>query len=226
MVDMLSRFGRDNRKLVIYNSTFTMDKFRVVKKNGLERVLLPGILKNVPQLDYGDKKEQIVITISRISPEKNLESLENILRGIECRHFIIGYCSDFKYLNYLRSLLPNSKIIPNGTEEEKYNLLKKARILIHPSINEPAGMVYMEAMSYGVIPIAHDSGGTREIVPETYRYKNSEEANLKIKLYLNDYDENLLSSLQELSKKFTEDSFKRNLLSIMEEYFTVEKNEY
>lgn len=224
ILDVLSRFGRDNRRLIIYNSAFTMNKFRVVKKDSVERVLLPGILKNIPKVYYNDKQDQIVVTISRISREKNLEALGNILRGIECKHFIIGYCSDFKYLNYLKLLLPNSKIIPNGTEEEKNLLLKQAKILIHPSINEPAGMVYMEAMSYGVIPIAHDSGGTREIVPEKYRYENPREACLKIKQYLDTYDENVMSSLQELSREFTEENFRKNLLSIMEEYFTLRKS--
>ncbi|MEM0136067.1 MAG: glycosyltransferase [Thermoplasmatales archaeon] len=218
IVDVLSRKWRDNRELVIYNSKFTMDKFRVKKKGALEQILLPGIVPGIPRIEIKDKEKPLILTISRISREKNLEAIQNIIKGIRCEHIIIGYCSDFKYLETLKFLLPNSKIIANATSEEKNAMLRKARILLHTAINEPAGLVYMEAMSFGVIPLAHDSGGSREIVPEEYRYTNYEEANLKIKQYINSYDEGVMLNLQEVSRHYTEESFRNNLLDIMQNF--------
>ncbi|MEM0135904.1 MAG: glycosyltransferase, partial [Thermoplasmatales archaeon] len=142
LIDVVSRLGRSNLRLIIYNSRFTSVKFGRPNKNTSVRILYPGILDDKIDLNSISLKENIILTISRISPEKNFEALYQIVSGIGFKHYLIGYCNDFKYLESLKKSIPESIVIPNATEDQKTDLLKRAKILLHTAINEPAGMVY------------------------------------------------------------------------------------
>ena len=72
--DIISRFGTDNLKVVIYVSQFTMDNHRVRKKNIIEQVVYPGIKSPDKSVSF-EEKENIIVTVSRLVPEKNLERL-------------------------------------------------------------------------------------------------------------------------------------------------------
>ena len=50
------------------------------------------------------------------------------------------------------------------TESRKRQLLGEADLLLMPSSHEGYGIVYIEAMEYGVIPVAGTSGGASEII--------------------------------------------------------------
>jgi glycosyltransferase involved in cell wall biosynthesis len=105
-----------------------------------------------------DDKENIVVIISRIVQDKNLEKLKHILDNIDCEHYLIGFAPNVDYLNNIKRLLPKSTIITNATEQEKNEVLKKSKIFLNTSEEESFGLVFTETMSYGLIPIAHNSG--------------------------------------------------------------------
>lgn len=220
LLDIISRFGKNNLHLIIYNSYFTSLRFGYSRTVALERILYPGILKNKPNPSLITTKEDFIVTISRISPEKNLEIISEIIKGIGFKHYLIGYCTDYKYLEYLKGKIPESIIIPNAGEEIKADLLGKAKILLHTAINEPAGMIYMEAFSYGTVPIAHNSGGTKEIVPQEFLFDENREAREKIIKYIKTYNGELGNNLMVKSEKFMIQSFRDNLLSIILDYFS------
>jgi glycosyltransferase involved in cell wall biosynthesis len=51
------------------------------------------------------------------------------------------------------------KILINASEELKMEILKKAKIYLHPTKYEHFGIAVVEAMAAGLIPIVHKSGG-------------------------------------------------------------------
>jgi len=53
----------------------------------------------------------------------------------------------------------------NVSLTKKRDLLQSAKLFIHPNINEPFGISTAESILNGCLPLVHDSGGQREIVP-------------------------------------------------------------
>jgi alpha-1,2-mannosyltransferase len=68
------------------------------------------------------------------------------------------------------------KIITNAKRETLKQLLACSRVYLHSKKNEHFGISIVEAMSLGCIPVVHDSGGPKEFVPDTFRFKTIEEA--------------------------------------------------
>ena len=52
----------------------------------------------------------------------------------------------------------NVKFHINASVEEKVDILKKSKVLLHGFIGEHFGIAIVEAMSTGIIPVTHDSG--------------------------------------------------------------------
>jgi len=64
----------------------------------------------------------------------------------------------------------------NVSKNEKENLLQRSKFFIHPNINEPFGITTVEGISNGCIPLVHNSGGQKEIVPfEKLRFDEIED---------------------------------------------------
>ena len=100
------------------------------------------------------------------------------------------------------------------SESEKIRLLSKASIFLSLAHNEPFGILIVEAMAAGCIPIVHDSGGPQEYLPPELRYKNPQEAAEKILNHL--YAGNQLRrELKELSRKFDENIFRKKIISVI-----------
>jgi len=63
----------------------------------------------------------------------------------------------------------------------KNDYLRRAKIFLNTSENEPFGLVIVEAMAYGTLPIVHNSGGPREILPREFLYSDEKDAEELIK---------------------------------------------
>lgn len=205
------RFGINNLKVVIYASQYAMDNYRIKKDGCIERIVLPGILVDLPVVNIMEK-EDIILTIARINRDKNLEAIGTILEKLPYAHYLIGFSDNPVYLDWLRKKLTKTIIIPNATEEQKDDLLRRAKILLHPAMYETAPVVFMEAMSYGVIPIAHKSGGAIEIVQNNFLFENAEEAKRKIEFFMHNYNAELAEGLTSVAGRFTVDRFHKDIV--------------
>ena len=73
----------------------------------------------------------------------------------------------------LTSKLTNVHLIADASEEERNNLLTSAAFFIHSLREEPFGITTVQGIGAGCIPIVHNSGGQKEVVPyEELRYEN------------------------------------------------------
>ncbi|HZY47522.1 MAG TPA: glycosyltransferase [Candidatus Bathyarchaeia archaeon] len=112
-------------------------------------------------------RENMVVTVGRIAPEKRFHLFVELSRILPRTKFvIIGSLSDVRSPSYdhLRRIAPeNVKFVLSPLRKVKA-LLGQAMAYVHCAENEHFGITIVEAMAAGCVPVVHDSGGPREIV--------------------------------------------------------------
>jgi glycosyltransferase involved in cell wall biosynthesis len=130
-------------------------------------VLYPPVnIEKYLTLSKHGNRENIVVTISRIEPMKNLDIITDIAKKVkEARFVILGSMQSSSYYARLMrrirmlNLEGRVKILINAPEELKTEILKKAKIYLHPPKYEHFGIAVVEAMAAGLLPVIHRSGG-------------------------------------------------------------------
>lgn len=154
------------RPVILTNSRFSASMIeRFLSIEAL--VLYPpvNIEKYLTLSKHGDR-ENIVVTISRIERMKNLDIITDIAKEVkEARFVILGSMQSTSYYAHLMrklrvlNLEDRVKILIDASEELKMEILKKAKMYLHPTKYEHFGIAVVEAMAAGLIPVVHKSGG-------------------------------------------------------------------
>jgi glycosyltransferase involved in cell wall biosynthesis len=181
-------------------------------------------------LSANKQRDDLVVTISRIDPSKNLNMIIDIAKRVRNAKFIIiGTLSSRSYLRALikevkkNHLEERIKILIDISEEQKMNLLRKAKIYLHTMKYEHFGIAIVEGMAAGLIPIVHKRGGPWIDIIERGKYgfgfENLEDATNIIEFILglgtNTLSE-LRSSIVEKAKVFSFNNFKLKVSKIIE----------
>jgi len=153
--------------LVLTNSTWTQEILRRIYKVK-SIVLHPPIHADL----YADiakikEREERVITISRLTPEKNLDFILEVARYQKNLTFTIAGATTKHSEAYVERLkkkaklmgVENVEIVENPTREEIKDLLARSTYYLHPKFPEHYGIAVMEAIAAGCIPIVYASGG-------------------------------------------------------------------
>jgi glycosyltransferase involved in cell wall biosynthesis len=221
---LLSR-GLDHKPLILTNSRFSA--FAIRKFLGMNcLVLYPPIeLEKYLPLFQNIERKNLVVTLSRIEPLKNIEVILDIARETKTVNFIIaGTIGSINYYSALKrkikalGLEERVKILPNIEEEVKRAILKISKIYLHPMKYEHFGIAVVEAMASGLIPVVHKSGGVWMDIVEYGKYgfgfRRIDEAVEYINsiLEMNESElQNWRSKLLEKVKIFSYDVFKSNI---------------
>jgi glycosyltransferase involved in cell wall biosynthesis len=112
------------------------------------------------------EKENFVLTVSRVSPEKNIEQLIKAMPKITdaLSLIIAGAVTDKGYMAKLKALAENlgveKRIVFAGrvSREKLPEMYSKAMIYVSPTKYEPFGLSIIEAAYHG-LPIVVDSSG-------------------------------------------------------------------
>jgi alpha-1,2-mannosyltransferase len=126
-------------------------------------------------------RENLVVTIGRIVPEKRFHLFVELARIVPTTRFVaIGSLSDeaSSYYGWLKRIAPENVSFVLSPLRKVRNILGKAMAYVHCAENEHFGITIVEAMAAGCVPIVHDSGGPREIVTSDvgFRWNNLSEA--------------------------------------------------
>jgi len=215
----LSVRGLRRCRAIVVNSKWTANLLEEL--SGLRSVVIyPPIDLRYFKPRVSVAKEDIVVTVSRFDPSKNLEATLYIAKCIPHAKFVvIGRVSDrisYAYYRRIKKLrgrlkLDNLYLLPNLSEDVKKSILLRAKIYFHPTIGEHFGISVLEALASGAIPVVSKfSGSCVDVVESTrygYCYSSYAEASEII--------ESLLSkrgieapSTEELSKALSTFSFK------------------
>jgi len=222
--------------LILTNSKFSQKAiWKHVNRKSI--VVYPPVnIKPYVKVSKNVKREDIVVTVGRFTPEKKYEDiLEIASKTPKIKYVIIGSVSNKlnkQYFNKIRSMasrlkLRNVFLMPNLPFEGKLKILGKAKVYLHTMVNEHFGIAIVEGMAAGLVPVVHMSGGAWEDILDGkqgvhgYAFRVIDEAA--------EYIENLVSneSLRreivlnnsEYVWKFSSETFREKVVRIVEVFF-------
>ena len=125
-----------------------------------------------------DQRENAVVMISRISPEKRIEEAIDAIALTKTKPLlrVIGRISPYniKYKKYLERKAKEKNIKIefhcNVPREKLAELIAKSKIFIHTTRGEHFGIAVVEAMAAGLPVIVHKSGGPYEDIIDYGKY--------------------------------------------------------
>jgi glycosyltransferase involved in cell wall biosynthesis len=229
LVRRVARSLTGDTRLVLVNSTWTKRVFNSIYGSRYRvEILYPPV--DVEYFYSGNKaREKTVVTVSRFSPEKRLESILIAAREMPDYHFyILGSATSTskRVLGMLSEKiaeygLENVEVRPNVTREELKGILSRAMFYLHPPYPEHFGLSVAEAVAAGAIPIVYRDGGAwTDIVSKidsSLGYNDISEVP-KIVRELEgrpDFLNELRERGQNIVKDFTYDRFKERLAGII-----------
>jgi glycosyltransferase involved in cell wall biosynthesis len=183
-------------------------------------------------LSQNKRRDNIVLTIGRFDEAKNLRILPELARRIKEATFVVLGSAGANSGRYINNLLSETEqlgvrnrvsILPNAKEEDKVNLLSRAKIYLHTMRFEHFGISIVEAMSAGLVPVVHRSGGPWiDILGAKegaygYTYESVDEAVLVIANLLENEKLRMKVSKRavERARSFDSRVFKKNMVRIV-----------
>ncbi len=125
------------------------------------------------------KKEQslTLIYLAQITEDKGIENALRAFSIISHKSeiinpvlWVVGKAPDSKYLKKVKKLVRDLKLVKNVKffgyvdKRQKFTLLKKAWILVHPSVREGWGLNVIEAAGVGTPSVGYDVVGLRDSI--------------------------------------------------------------
>ena len=218
--------------LVLTNSRFSA---AVIKRFlGVKPVVLYPPVEVERYLPFAESKRRkdIVLTISRIELSKGLELIPEIAMSARRAKFVVvGALASPDYLRSLRlriralNLQDRVMVVPDLSEGLKLELMKKAKVYLHPMRYEHFGIAVVEAMAARLVPVVHKSGGPWTDIVEMGRYgrgfSDAQEAAGAIEELLS-LDESKLDELRvravSKAKTFDFKHFKNSLYTVIDHF--------
>jgi len=211
---------------IIANSQFT--------KKAIEKVYGKYYNENIeiiyPPVDFinatKNKQDTLsVCSLGRFHPSKRqFEQIQIAQQFPEVEFNLIGFANKedtyFKKCNnyIIQNKIKNVSLLNNLSYSKLQETLENSTFFIHTMINEPFGIVTVQAISAGIIPIVHNSGGQKEVVPvKELRYNKLEEIKNILNHLINNpqlikkYQQVLLSNIEKYKPNNFKDNYKKIL---------------
>jgi glycosyltransferase involved in cell wall biosynthesis len=191
------------------------------------KVLYPPISDFFKISDKAPQKSNTVVSVTRISNDKQPETIPKIakLTRSYIKFIIIGSCrtpSELRVLKSLQRLIHELNLeekvtlLINASREKQREILQKSKVYLHPFVSyEAFGISVVEAMSAGCMPIVPDVGGLKEIAPKHLRYKSMGEAAALIEEAFNAWSQSKARDMVKASNKFSQTNFCHDFLEII-----------
>lgn len=215
-------------------------------------ILAPPVLPLKERTSLFSKKKNIIMTCGRIDPEKKLLEMAMIFHHHkkefgDYEFHIAGtlYENEPSFMQYFKKLeqiaVQNKSIVlhPNISFSELILLYKTAKIYWHgmgyqedletnPIKTEHFGISIVEAMTYGCVPVVHNSGGQAQIVGNAglnTAWQTEKEAVSIIKNLIQNKNELKTQAKRaiEKSRQYAEEEFINNLITEIYNSGTINK---
>lgn len=186
----------------IANSEEVKRRIEKFYRRDAEVVYPPVALPNVVR----GKKEGFYVSGGRLARAKGMDVIVKAFNknGKSLKIFGKGFAGFEEELKQMAK--KNIEFVGEVSDEEKFELMNKAKAFLFASYDEDFGITPVEAMGVGTPVVAFRSGGVRETVDEG-----------KTGLF---YDENTPESLNEVLQKFEKTKFKEDDCIIQAEKFS------
>jgi glycosyltransferase involved in cell wall biosynthesis len=130
-----------------------------------------------------NQREDMILVISRIAPDKQVENaieVARIMRERGNRKVMVIAGNLHHYDHYYYQELKNTiadydlsdyiSLQTNISFSKLIQLMQLAKVYFHPRIDEHFGISIVEAMASGLVPVVSDIGGHTEFVPSKYHF--------------------------------------------------------
>ena len=218
------------RSTIITNSNYTKDAINIAWGMDAKVIFPPCPQYSFPLVDQ--VKKNVVCSLGRFTPEKNYEMILEIARRQSNTQFeLIGSITPDKrsYLQKLRNTAPKNVIFHvNASIEEKLEVLKRSKVMLHSFVGEHFGIALIEAMSAGLIPVTHNSGAAKadSLVPRKFRYNDIDEAAASINEALSSWNIDDAQRLRQFAMRFSAESFRTNIKSFISNWIKSKRIEH
>ena len=137
----------------------------------------PCPVEEYSQLGKRQTRENLVVTIGRVVPEKRFHLFVELSRMIpDTRFMAIGSLSKAStgYYETLKKTAPENFSFVISPLRKVREILGRAKAYVHCAEGEHFGITIVEGMAAGCVPVVHDSGGPKEIVTSEvgFRWNN------------------------------------------------------
>lgn len=218
-----------SKRLILANSYFTAREIQAFSGKPVE-VLYPPFSSAISKLGKTankDPHENLVVTTSRLEPNKLLERIPYIAKQTDptIQYAIIGRLCNQQTLLNLEALIKKLdlvdrvKVFPNAPGYQKLDLLERAKIYLHTMIGEHFGISIVEAMALGCVPIVHNSGGMTEFVPSQYRYDSIPQAAQMITQEIASWSSEKTEEVKEIAESFSSVNFSLRFMRLFSRYY-------
>lgn len=191
----------------------------VLKAYGLKaKVIHPPVRYEElsPLFDPSKKAaSKLVLTVSRISPEKNLEELPRIASQVpEAQFYLVGSTSKYSgpVIQKIEEAVDkfrakNFEVLTNLPWEKLKELYAEAKVYLHPPFPEHFGIAVAEAASVGALPVVYKDGGAWTDVVEPVEpalgYASVEEAPPVVRWALRNWSRDLAGRFNTFASQFS-----------------------
>jgi hypothetical protein len=185
-----------SKNYIVANSRFTRSHIQTHYKYYRRRipVIYPPVNSMPVKSGLTGNRENAVCSVGRFCRSKNqLGQIRLAERTPNWRFHLIGFSDQndsylSKCLAQVRKRQLHNVIFHiNATQSEKIAVMNRSKFFLHPNINEPFGIATVESILAGSLPLVHNSGGQKEIVPiRKLRFEALEEASEFIQTFGND----------------------------------------
>ncbi len=189
-------------------------------------------------------RENMVLVISRIAPDKQIENAIEVARILKDREeggregrgdiatkamIIAGnlHHYDSKYYQQLRKMIIDYglsnyiSLQTNISFSRLLQLMQLAKVYFHPRLDEHFGISIVEAMAAGLIPVVSKKGGHTEYTPSKYHFDTVEQAADIIALAFEEArTESERSAISDSTTRFSNTNYIKSFHAILSELLT------
>jgi alpha-1,2-mannosyltransferase len=233
--------------VVMVNSTWTKGHIDQLWGVNSKTVYPPCDTASLTKLPL-ERRERIIVSVAQFRPEKDhqlqLRSLQcllsnypNFRQGPEKIELVLIGSSrnegDEARISKLKEqckeldIEDNVTFVINASFEKLVDWLSRAKVGLHTMWNEHFGIVVVEYMAAGLVPVAHNSGGPKMDIVVPYNDNNtgylastSEEFATKLAkvftLSEGEYKNMQISARENVIGKFSENVFKESILNLLD----------
>ncbi|MBN1483083.1 MAG: glycosyltransferase [Chloroflexia bacterium] len=169
--------------VVVCNSEFTRDSLLQIYPQNPSKTMVINPPVDLERFKSDQReRERAIVSVGRFGPDKRqFEQIQLAERLPDIPFHLVGFVNNTRYFqqceHYVQSRqLSNVHLHPNASFSKLIERLHTCKYFLHTLINEPFGITSLQALAAGCLPIVHDSGGQREVVPKPeLRYQHLEQ---------------------------------------------------